>query len=416
MMFLMKMLNDWSIKKKLIYSSLFGIAFAFIPVVIIMVTYEYFAIRDNILENIRVQADIVGESSAAAMAFRDTEAAYDTLSALHGVHDMREAHLILSDGSIFVSYYGNGENGKLHKPSKRYLALRQENEYLTLTSVTIEKPIFLRSEYVGSLVLVSSLNSLYIRLQWYALFILLATLFGFMLARGVAKRISQTITAPLMDLIEATQKVTEENDYSTPISVDSKDEVGNLSRAFGEMMTQIHKRDLTMQQLAYYDRVTGIPNRHFFEERIVQAISNAQRYGTSCYLLMIDLDDFKVVNDTIGHHVGDLLLRHVSESLTLTMRQNDSIFRIGGDEFAIIVESLSDHESVAHIAQKIIKAVSTPVVLEGHEVKVGASIGISCFPKFSSDVQSLMSTSDAAMYVAKGKGKNNYQTYDDSIT
>jgi diguanylate cyclase (GGDEF)-like protein len=403
-----KSLNDWSIKKKLIYSSLFGIAFAFIPVIIIMVTYEYFAIRDNVLEEIRVQANIVGESSAAAMAFRDTESAHDTLSALHGVHDMREAHLVLSDGTFLLSYYGNG---KSHTPSKNFQPSREGNERLTLTSVTIEKPIFLRSEYVGSLILVSSLHCLYTRLEWYALIIAIASLLGFVLARIIASRISTMITAPLIDLIEATEKVTAENDYSTPISVDSKDEVGNLSRAFGEMMTQIHKRDLTMQQLAYYDRVTGIPNRHFFEERIEQAISNAQRYGTSCYLLMIDLDDFKIVNDTIGHHVGDLLLRHVSESLTQTMRQNDSIFRIGGDEFAIIIESISDHESVGQIAEKIIKAVSTPVMLEGHEVKVGASIGISCFPKYASDVQTLMSTSDSAMYAAKGKGKNNYLTY-----
>jgi diguanylate cyclase (GGDEF)-like protein len=404
-----KSLNDWSIQKKLIYSNVFGVAFAFIPVIFIMVTYEYFAIQNNLLEEIRVQADIAGESSAAAMAFRDKEAAHDTLAALHGVNDMLEAHLVLSDGTLLESYYG--KRATSHKPSKNFQASREGKEWLTLTSVIIEKPIFLRSEYVGSLILISSLDSLYTRLQWFILIIAIASALGFVLAQMVAKRISKMITAPLMELMNATQKVREENDYSTPITVESKDEVGNLSRAFGEMMTQIHKRDLTMQQLAYYDRVSGIPNRHFFEERIEQAISNAQRYGTSCYLMMIDLDDFKIVNDTIGHHVGDLLLRHVSESLTKTMRQNDSIFRIGGDEFAIIIESISDHESVTHIAEKIIKAVSTPVVLEGHEVKVGASIGISCFPKFSSDVHSLMSTADSAMYVAKGKGKNNYQTY-----
>ncbi|DAB37749.1 MAG: hypothetical protein A2552_11190 [Sulfuricurvum sp. RIFOXYD2_FULL_44_160] len=408
-----KSLNDWSIQKKLIYSNIFGIAFAFIPVIFIMVTYEYFAIRSNVLEAIRVQADIAGESSAAAMAFRDSEAAQDTLLALQGVPDMIEAHLILSDGTLLESYYGKGS--KINKPSEEFQASREGKEYLTLTTVTIEKPIFLRSEYVGSLILVSSLHSLYTRMGWYLFIIIIAAILGFVLARMVSERISKMITAPLMNLIAATQKVTVENDYSAPISADSKDEVGNLSRAFGEMMTQIHKRDLTMQQLAYYDRVTGIANRHFFEERIVQALGNAERYGTSCYLLMIDLDDFKIVNDTVGHHVGDLLLRHVSESLTKTMRQNDSIFRIGGDEFAVIVESTSDHESVAQIAQKIINAVSTPVVLEGNKVKVGASIGISCFPKFSSDVQTLMSTSDSAMYLAKGKGKNNYQIYNPPI-
>lgn len=166
-----------------------------------------------------------------------------------------------------------------------------------------------------------------------------------------------------------------------------------------------------MQQLAYYDRVTGIANRHFFEERIEQALTNAERYGTACYLLMIDLDDFKIVNDQLGHHVGDLLLRHVSESLKRTMRQNDSIFRIGGDEFAIIIENTSESESVGRIAEKIIQAVSTPVILDEHEVKVGASIGISCFPKLSNDIRELMNTADAAMYVAKRSGKNSYKIY-----
>ncbi len=406
-------LNNLSIQKKLIYSNILGITLAFVPVVFIMVTYEYFAIQSNVLEEIRVQANIVGESSAAAMAFRDKEAAHDTLAALHDVHDMMEAHLVLSDGTLLESYYG--KKNIPHKPSESFQASREAKEHLTLTTVTIEKPIFLRSEYVGSLILTSGLDSLYRRLEWFIVIILIATVIGSVLARFVAARISQTITAPLMDLIAAAEKVTIESDYTTPIAISSQDEVGNLSRAFGEMMTQIHKRDLTMQQVAYYDRVTGIPNRHFFEERIAQVVGNAQRYGTSCYLLMIDLDDFKIVNDTIGHYVGDLLLRHVSESLTHTMRQNDSIFRIGGDEFAIIVESNTDKEAVGEIAQKIIKAVSTPVVLEGHEVKVGASIGISCFPKYSFDVQSLMSTADLAMYVAKGKGKNNYQTYVDTL-
>lgn len=408
---LKNLVSDWSIQKKLVYSNLFGIAFAFIPVVFIMVTYEYFSLRNNLVNEIRVHAEIVGESSAAAMAFRDKESAHETLLALDGAEDIIEAHLVLSDGSELEHYYN--KEYFINKSSKVFQAGLKSKEQLTLSTITIEKPIYLRSEYVGSLVLISSMHNFYTRLAWYTLIIFIATMIGFILARMVATRISKTITAPLMELIDATQKVTAGNDYSTPIQVESKDEVGNLSRAFSDMMSQVHKRDLTMKQLAYYDRVTGIANRHFFEERIAQALANAERYGTACYLLMIDLDDFKIVNDKLGHHVGDLLLRHVSESLKRMMRQNDNIFRIGGDEFAIIIESTSDAESVGRIAEKIIQAVSTPVILDDHEVKVGASIGISCFPKLSSDVQGLMSTADAAMYVAKRSGKNSYKIYND---
>lgn len=386
-----------------------GIFLAFLPVFLVMVVYEYYALRNAMLHEIRVQAEIIGESSAAAMAFRDKESALDTLAALNGSEDMISAYLILPDGTLFERFY---YSNKAKTPQLKTLSAPvMYSEHFSFSEVTIVKPVYLRSEYVGSLTLVSGLNSFYKRLSFFWILILSVALFGFGLARYVASKISHTITEPLMHLIDVAQKVTSVQDYNALISIESKDEVGDLSKAFGEMMSQIHKRDLSMQQLAYYDRVSGIANRHYFEERIVQAVGNAERYGTVCYLLMIDLDDFKIVNDSMGHDVGDKLLRHVSESIIRTLRQNDFIFRIGGDEFAVIIESTSDLESIEQIAQKVIFAVSTPVTLEGHYVKVGASIGISCFPKYALDVRSLIRTADEAMYEAKRSGKNNFQIY-----
>lgn len=403
-------ISKLSIQQKLIYSNLIGIAFAFIPVVVIMVTYEYISLRDAILKELRVQSDIIAESTSAAVAFQDHESAHETLFALHGSHDFLEAHLILPNGAVFESYYKEG-----HIPLTRQTSIdlsKLHAEQVKTSMIIIHKPIRLRTEEVGSLVMISSLDTFYNRLMWYVLFITMTSTVGFILARLVATRISKTITGPLSTLTAVTQRIMRDRDYSIPLSIDTKDEVGSLSNAFGEMMSQIRKRDLSLQQLAYYDRITDIPNRHYFEERIAQAVTNAERYGTTCYLLMIDLDDFKIVNDTLGHHIGDELLRYVSETLKNTMRQNDTIFRIGGDEFAVIIESASDNESVSKIAQKIIDAVSTPVILEGHTVHVGASIGISYYPKHSSSVRSLMSTADVAMYIAKGKGKNGFEVYD----
>ncbi|MGE4455687.1 MAG: diguanylate cyclase, partial [Arcobacteraceae bacterium] len=206
-------------------------------------------------------------------------------------------------------------------------------------------------------------------------------------------------------------KIMKEKDYNTSIPISSEDEIGSLSSSFNEMMSQIRIRDLSLRNLAYYDRVTGIANRHFFEERIAQSVNNAGLYGSNCYLLMIDLDDFKIVNDTLGHYVGDLLLKNVSQKLSTILRRDDSIFRIGGDEFAVIVEHIENEEAIRQIAQKIIESISTPVELEGHTVRVGASIGISSFPLHATDVITLMSTADSAMYVAKGKGKNNFSIF-----
>ena len=408
-MWLKKWLDKQSIQKKLIYSNTIGIMLALIPVVIIMLTYEYIAIQNALLQEIRIQADIVRDSSAAAVAFRDVQAAKETLSALAGAEDMLEAHLILPDGVVLASFYKQGYE-------KRNVSVFSVNETITqemlsFNEITISKPILLRGTPVGTLTLTSSLDRFYARLWWYIVCTFMATSLAFYLAQWVATRISQSITGPLTYLISATQRITTDGDYSTDFSIDTKDEVGSLSRAFGEMMSQIHKRDLSLQQLAYYDRVTGIPNRHYFAERITQAVENASRYGSFCYLMMIDLDDFKIVNDKLGHNIGDLLLQDVGNKLVSTMRKSDSIFRIGGDEFAIILESKTDKESINQIASKIIQAVSTPTILEGHEVKVGASIGISLFPTWASDTTSLMSTADAAMYIAKAKGKNNFHFY-----
>lgn len=135
------------------------------------------------------------------------------------------------------------------------------------------------------------------------------------------------------------------------------------------------------------------------------------RYHTRCCLMFIDLDDFKRVNDTLGHHIGDDLLREVGMRLTSALRNNDQVCRIGGDEFAVILENVKDLHTPAMLAEKIIAAVSQPAILEGHRVVVGASIGISACPDFAQDTASLLQTADMAMYVAKGRNKNTYHLF-----
>ncbi|WP_428023908.1 diguanylate cyclase domain-containing protein [Arcobacter sp.] len=412
MSFFINWILKQSILKKFIYSNIFSIIIALVPIIFVMVIYEYYSLRNTTLEKVWVQAEILGESSSAALAFQDNTAAKETLLTLSGARDLTEAHLLLPNGDIFESFYG--KNKLKHSKSIIDFDLISE-ENITLTHIIIKKPIYLRSQFVGFLVLSSSLDQFYKRLGWYILIILATSSFGFLLAWLMATRISKMVTSPLSSLTTATQRIIQDKDYTIeiPEHTNNPDEVSTLSNAFGEMISQIRERDLSLQQLAYYDRVTGIPNRHYFEERINQAVTNARKYGTFCYLLMIDLDDFKIVNDTLGHNVGDELLRYVSNKLKNTMRKNDSIFRIGGDEFAVIIESNSKEEPVNLIAEKIIQSVSTPTILEGNEVKVGASIGISCFPIFSSDVFTLMSTADVAMYAAKKENKNTYKVYDE---
>lgn len=403
-----KWFNNKQIEQKLIISNLIVMILISIPITIIMLAYEYFALRNYLLDEIRIQSSIVAESTAAAVAFQDENAAGDTLSIFRDSPYLLEVHLVLPDETILQSYFQNNKKAYLEKE----LAPTQSEEIFTFSTMTIKKPIYFRKQFVGSLIMVSSLNLFYSRLIWYVLVVIFVSGIGLIFARLLAASMSKAIIKPLSELTDLTQKIMKDKDYSTPIKInEANDEFGSLSRSFGEMMLQIHSRDLNLKHLAYYDRVTSIPNRHFFEERIAQSVENAIKYNLNCYLLMIDLDDFKIVNDTLGHPIGDLLLKNVSNKLSSILRKDDSIFRIGGDEFAVIIESIEDNIAIEQIAQKIINAISTPVELEGHNVKVGASIGISSFPTYSSDMTTLMSTADSAMYVAKGRGKNSYSVY-----
>ncbi len=177
------------------------------------------------------------------------------------------------------------------------------------------------------------------------------------------------------------------------------------------MLSGVHERDLKLSQMAYYDNVTKLTNRHYFMERLAQAVNNATRYGNRCCLMFIDLDNFKIVNDTLGHHVGDDLLREVATQLTRVTRNSDVLCRIGGDEFAIILENTDDMEGPGILAQKIIDTLSQPMTLHGEGVLIGASIGISTCPEHADNIADLLRTADLAMYQAKAKGKNCFQHY-----
>jgi len=171
------------------------------------------------------------------------------------------------------------------------------------------------------------------------------------------------------------------------------------------------KVDRRIQTLANYDSVTGLPNRNLLHDRITQAIYFARRYERNVAILFIDLDDFKVVNDSLGHNVGDQLLRELGKRLTACVREVDSVSRLGGDEFVIVLTGVTNRDDVIAIAKKVMETLSQPFILEGHEVFVSSSIGIAIFPKDGEDETALLKNADSAMYHAKERGKGNYQFY-----
>ena len=160
---------------------------------------------------------------------------------------------------------------------------------------------------------------------------------------------------------------------------------------------------------AYHDALTGLPNRLLFRDRLTIALAHAKRQQTPLAVMFLDLDRFKYVNDTLGHSLGDEMLRAIAARLKAVLREGDTIARMGGDEFTVLLSDLHSPEDAAKIAQKILETVAYPISVEGHELYVTTSIGIALFPNDGDSAESLLKNADSAMYRAKEAGRNSYQ-------
>ncbi len=163
--------------------------------------------------------------------------------------------------------------------------------------------------------------------------------------------------------------------------------------------------------LAHYDELTQLQNRTYFNEEMFRAISRVRECRTMLALIFIDLDRFKDVNDTFGHRAGDELLNQSAKRLNTVIRPTDVIARIGGDEFAIIIESFTDRNAVEIVCRRILSVMAEPFSVEGASCKIGASIGISIYPDDADDPDGLFQKADAAMYAVKKSGANNFMFY-----
>ncbi len=167
----------------------------------------------------------------------------------------------------------------------------------------------------------------------------------------------------------------------------------------------------TIRRLAYHDALTGLPNRLLFNDRLRVAVSKAERDKTRVGIMMLDLDKFKKVNDVLGHKVGDMLLKAVAKRLNRVLRKSDTVARMGGDEFLVILPDVVDERHAAIVATKILEAFAMPFKIDGHSLNVTTSVGIATYPKDGKDIETLVKHSDIAMYSAKAHGRNMFVHY-----
>lgn len=234
------------------------------------------------------------------------------------------------------------------------------------------------------------------------------------------------VTNPLARLSRIAQDISE-GDMDSHIDIHQDDEVGELANAFQTMRVNLKKSTQQIEELAYYDSLTGLPNKITFIETIHLLLDQAKDNNELIAVLFFDLDNFKTINDGLGHDTGDLLLQEVSHRLKDCIRATDLleraenlpedtlshlIARMGGDEFTLVLSQINSIEEASIVAVRILAKLSQPFILEEHEIYIGASIGIACYPHDGDTPEALLKHADIAMYEAKARGKNNFQYFD----
>ena len=191
-------------------------------------------------------------------------------------------------------------------------------------------------------------------------------------------------------------------------SLHPENEVWNLPKyvvAVGMILLLLESQIEHNKYLALHDELTGLPNRRLFQDRLAGALERAHRAGRQAALLLVDLDHFKQVNDTAGHHVGDLLLKRVGELFLGRVRRTDTVARTGGDEFSIVLEEPTSREDAERVGESLIELLSEPFAFEGHTVRVGASVGIAVYPEDAFSAESLCIAADRRMYSDKNAAR-----------
>jgi diguanylate cyclase (GGDEF)-like protein len=323
---------------------------------VVLIGFQFVALRGTMVEDLRVQAQIIGNNSAAALMFKDAKAGEETLGALAVSRSIVGA-AVFDSGGAALAYYRQPGAALVPAPYDQLLA---RGYTYSMDTLDVLEPVRVNNQRIGYVMIRASLDSLYQRLLTYVGLTLLVGMCSLALAWLL---------------------------------------VASLRRA-------IRRAEAHLHFLAHVDPVTHLPNRHEFNERLEFAMARARRRNTAVGLLLLDLDNFKVVNDTLGHDCGDSLLKLVAMRLKQTLRSTDVVCRIGGDEFVVIVEPTDEEREAELVARKILAALQAPFEVEGHQLYVSCSVGVSQYPRDAVDARTLVRSADTAMYHAKNSGKN----------
>ena len=403
------MRRGWSISRKLFLLVLASVLVALLAAATLSIWLEtdrYLATKQRELQAV---AHVFASATASAAAARDPVAARIAMRAIGQIPGMQHARVMMSDGGTLAEMGIAAQLGSdLRIEGEGQISLWQT---LASRSVQVTVPIRESGGSVGEFVLVGDASGLAANLLKTLRLAALSALLALAIGLTVAVRLQKGITAPLRNLTSAMEQVRKTHDYASRIEATSDDEVGRLVDSFNETLSEIRKRDRELEKLAYYDPLTGLANRTMFRRVLEDGVSRCKRTGTDGALLLLDLDRFKEVNDTLGHAAGDELLTKVAHLIGRVLPEDHFFARLGGDEFSIMVPERGDRPTVERLAGEVMAAISGPIALESGEVTVETSIGVVLFSGDAPTASDLLRKADLALYRAKEEGRGRFALF-----
>lgn len=383
-------------------------------------------LENSAIENAESQAFLIGSSVESAIIFNDERAADKTLDLLKNNPVIESAAVVLPDKKMFAYYNKSKDNAA---PEINFKFTKKIGEH----SLEVIHKIMDGKNLLGYIYIQSNLDNLNDQQIYYTEILISVVFFSIILAYILASYFKKIITVPLDLMVQYVNDLSETKNYTKRLDINSDDELGTLADGFNLMLDAVQQRENELKEhgnrlqeivdkrteelyeKAHFDSLTNLPNRALLLERLNHAILAAARKKSRLAILFMDLDRFKVINDSLGHNVGDQLLIAVAKRLTKAGREIDTVARLGGDEFVFLLEEIAHPEDAARIARRIKDNFTRPIHLDNHVLYATTSIGISVYPEDGNTSQLLLKNADASMYHSKEKGPGNYTFYRDEM-
>ena len=386
-----------------------------VPSLFCYLFYSYVFFNRESRARLKALADIVAADVGAALAFSDHRSIARSLESLKADSSIKQLLVLDEQGLVRASY--SQQNEEVTRQNIEAVRSDTGRHFFELRP-RVKRLIVRNGVVLGSVIIEQDQRIIMDRVVAAietGFVILLISLF---LSYLLAARFARIVTGPLATMAETMREVSITKNFSVRVPVSDTEELGQLAGSFNHMLEEISERDDALldrqerlNQQANFDILTNLPNRSLFGDRLEQALRHALRSDECLAVLFIDLDDFKLINDTHGHRTGDLLLRETAARLESGIRNEDTVARLSGDEFIIFLHDIKNAENALRVAKKHLEALLAPYMIEEKRLFVSASIGLALFPEHAVTAEALIKSADTAMYLAKQKGKNNIKLF-----